>query len=185
MKGDLLKAADLRPLDDAGLLYLAVRISQRVAPWCPPGAEELWATAIELVVAAANGDPAPVARVQRLAKQLLEQGAKGAYSGAPEAMWRSRSQAASTLSTGLSAVTKGVRKERWKQVVGAGKHSASVFAVQAHAGALPLSEALTVPWAAMRGDITALTGSPRPTTAADLLALAPLWPGGEPSWARP
>ena len=118
-------------------------------------------------------------------REIMKHGALGSYSTVPEATWRSRNQAASTLSCALQATQMAARKDRWKKVVESGKHAASVFAVQAHGGVMPISEALAVPWAAARADVSLIVDTPTPATLDDLRAMGPLWPGTQPVWATP
>lgn len=185
MRGDLLTAADLRPLTDERLLLLAARMAQRIEPWCPLGAGAAWAEAVELLVAAGNGDPPPTVHVQRLGRALMDAGARGTYAGGPEHVARGRNQAGCAVAIGLEAIGLLARKDRWKRVRDMGKHAASIYAVQAHAGVLAIADATTMPWAAARADVPLLARASLPIRAASLLALAPVWPGGEPPWARP
>jgi hypothetical protein len=185
MQGDLLKARDLKPLSDAQLLVLGARFALRVAPWCPLGGEKAWDKGMADLIAACGGAALSGTLVRKHVQVISKHGALGSYSSAPEPMWRSRSQAGWALSYALQATQLSARKDRWKEVVKAGKHAASVFAVQAHAGRLPLADALSFPWAAARADVPLIVGSVMPATLVDLEAIGPLWPGGEPEWATP
>ena len=185
MQGDVLAHRDLKPLDDAQLLVLGARFVLRATPWRPPGSDEVWHQALADLVVAGRGETVRRPRRERQARAVLQAGAMGAASGAPEPLWRACNQAASALGAALDAVDLAARKDRWKKVVSAGKHVASVFAVQAHAGALPLADALSLPWQAARADIEAIAAGPLPQSVDELRALGPLWPGDPPSWITP
>lgn len=183
MQGQVLKAADLKPLDDDRLLLLAARVGWRVAPWCPPGAEAACDETLTRLVAAARGEPLDPRAAARLRRALSDHGARGAQG--TDVRGRARNQAASALAAGLDAATCATRAERWKRVVQAGKHAASIQALLAHDGLQPLEDALTLPWAAMRADVATLAAVDLPRSSEALRDLAPLWPGREPAGARP
>lgn len=185
MQGDVLKARDLKSLTNEQLPVLAARMTLRVSPWRPVGSDEAWERAMHDLLRACGGTDLSAKTVRDHGRRLLDQGALGSHLGVPEAMWRSRSQAAACLASALEATRLRARKDRWKRVVQVGKHAASVFAVQAHAGVFPLAEALSVPWAAARADVGRIGVAPFPETLSDLEELGPLWPDGEPSWSRP
>lgn len=190
MKGELLKARDLKPLDDEGLLYLAVRATCRAEPWCPAGAEALWGDAISALVDAIHNGPNP-RTLKKYGQAITERGVAGTYVGADKCVARSRHYAGLAVASALEAASQPLRKDRWKTVVTVGKYVASLFAIQAHAGVFPVDDALSMPWRAMRADIaliehaTLAAGAHYRPGYDELVRLGPLWAGGEPLWARP
>ncbi|MFT5585018.1 MAG: hypothetical protein ACI9VR_002606 [Cognaticolwellia sp.] len=181
----LVRRRCLKLLSDLQLLVLGARMALRVAPWCPIGGEETWSVAMGDLARACGGALLTPTLVRKYKQQLSKHGALGSYLGVPEPMWRSRNQAACVLGCALRATQLSARKDRWREVVQAGKHAASVFAVQAHAGVFPLQEALSLPWATARADVVGIVGCPAPTSLAELADIGPLWPGAAPLWAMP
>lgn len=185
MPSHALTATDLKPLSDRQLLVLGARFALRVARWCPAGGEAEWGAAMADLSRACGGERLSASLVGRRKRALLKHGALGSYVGVPEPEWRSRSQAASALCCALEATQLGARPDRWRAVVQAGKHVGSVFAIQAHAGRCPLGEALTLPWAAARADLTQIVSRGSVDSLDAILQLGSLWPDGEPAWAAP
>jgi hypothetical protein len=186
VKGAVLKAGDLRPLTDAGLLQLVVRMVMRSEPWCPLGGEASWRAAVDTIVGASAGLVVSLATAEAQGRALLDLGARGARAGEAAHVWQARNQAACVVDMGLRAAAAPLRKERWQRVRDSAKHAASIYALQAHAGRLAIDDAITIAWATIRADIPRLAsaGIDRPTLST-LRSLAPLWPGREPAWARP
>jgi len=158
-----IKPGALKPLDREGLLQLAARCVRRVEPWRPPEAEAVWTEAVARLLA-------PPQNCDALARQLADHGARAAND-------QSRNYAALTLIEALKATVLHDRKALVKAVIGVAKYHASLFNQRAHAGlGAPFEVTSTTVWAAVASDVEHLARG---------ITDAPLWPDGEPAWAKP
>lgn len=185
MKAATLKARDLKPLSEEQLLLLGARLVLRVAAWSPAGARASWDKGLALLLSAGGGVKATPRTVAALARELQKRGTLGVYGTEPKVTSYARASAANALVCALQATQLAARKERWKEVALCAKHAGSVFARQAHAGRVPIEQALPLYWAAVRADVACIAQGSAPSTAQELLALGPLWPEGSPDWAHP
>jgi hypothetical protein len=194
-----IKNGDLKPLSRGGLLLFAARCALRVEPWSPPGAEALWRRALEHIVTAALGNVANPAAARKLERTLSDQGALGAHAveASDEPLGECIDYAATTLATGVAATALEARPALLKSIIDCAKLSASVPAVLAHAGRVPVAKgrdaveaACTPIWRAIRSDLPILailaTSTNVLESASDrvsaLREIAPLWVEGKPDW---
>jgi hypothetical protein len=194
------KPGEVKSLSREALLLFGARCALRIEPWWPVSAGPQSTEPLGFVLAAAFGK-APAAEVALArSRVLLNAGAKAC--NVLEATDGPRGQcinyAACTLAAVVEAAGMAERKAVVKATLEAAKLSASIFAVWAHAGRVPVpasgqevvDHVSETVWQSIRADIAPLADAldalaTAPDRAQALRALAPLWLGGEPAWATP
>jgi hypothetical protein len=191
-----LKPAELKPLTRAGRLVFSARLAMRVEPWRPEGASDRWIEALELVVRSAHRSPPPSQTLKALARSVSDAGAAACnrHQAIDEPVARCLNYSTQTLATAVELVGEEEPRAATKLLIACAKLSASIPAVLAHAGRVPVPEggnpvdvACTTIWSVIRADIPlvaavldTLEASRDPVST--VREIAPLPPPGPPSW---